>query len=195
MTVTSRKPPAYPNKFAIQTTSAAAPPRAVRASTFIANKPVIATAQANFPNVPINNPINAPAPAFAALRQPLPPTISNNIAPRNGPTTIPGSPKNIPTTTPTNAPRIPFHVAPNFFAPNHVAKKSITTESTINPANTTITAQSALAAPKIHLCNSAAINTNGVLGTPGNTLPATPTAMTSSASEKPIICSSDMPAA
>ncbi len=78
------------------------------------------------------DPKNAPIPAFVAFLIEAPPSHSNRNAKINGAINIHiiGGGINIPTNTPINAPTAPLQVAPNFFAPIHVAKISINCEST-----------------------------------------------------------------
>jgi len=95
--------------------------------------PIIAAQQITFPSAPRKNPIIAPTPARADSFHSLPPINSNANAPITGPRINPGKLKNKPTIAPTIAPTTPRHVAPIFLAPNVLARKSRTSESTVNP--------------------------------------------------------------
>ena len=68
----------------------------VRTRTLMMKSPAMAKQQATLPTAPTNIPRTAPAPAFPASRHSRPPSISNKVAPRNGPRMIPGRLKKKP---------------------------------------------------------------------------------------------------
>ncbi len=70
------------------------------------------------------------------------------MAPTNGPRMIPGRLKKRPMMPPITAPVMPRQVAPNFFAPNMLARKSNTSETTMSPIRTPRTRLLMLAVPK-----------------------------------------------